>query len=150
MESTEWVINFGWDTSLQLLDNCMHAKSCLILCDPMDCSPPGSSVHEILQGRILEWVPFSSPGDLPDPWIKPRSPASQVDSLPGKPLGKPSPALKADSLLSKPPLCMSMNLWGLPRWLPWGRKRVRHSLANKWRICEHVCDKYVSPWVWAY
>ena len=85
-------------------------QSCPILCDPMDCSPPGSSVHEILQGRILEWVPFPSPGDLPDPWIKPRSPASQVDSLPGKPLGKPSPALKADSLLSKPPLCMSMNL----------------------------------------
>ena len=34
---------------------------CLTLCDPMDCSPPGSSVHGILQARILEWVaiPFS-------------------------------------------------------------------------------------------
>ena len=31
-------------------------QSCLILCDPMDCSPPGSSVHGILQVRILEWV----------------------------------------------------------------------------------------------
>ena len=60
MESTEWVINFGWDTSLQLLDNCMHAKSCLILCDPMDCSPPGSSVHGIAQARILEWVSMPS------------------------------------------------------------------------------------------
>ena len=29
---------------------------CLTLCDPMDCSLPGSSVHEILQARILEWV----------------------------------------------------------------------------------------------
>ena len=29
---------------------------CLTLCDPMDCSPPGSSVHGILQARILEWV----------------------------------------------------------------------------------------------
>ena len=29
---------------------------CPTLCDPMDCSPPGSSVHEILQARILEWV----------------------------------------------------------------------------------------------
>ena len=42
----------------------MHAKlpqSCQTLSDPMDCSPPGSSVHEILQARILEWVamPFS-------------------------------------------------------------------------------------------
>ena len=29
---------------------------CLTLCDPMDCSPPGSSVHGILQSRILEWI----------------------------------------------------------------------------------------------
>ena len=38
---------------------CMHAtlrQSCLTLCNPMDCSPPGSSVHGILQARILEWV----------------------------------------------------------------------------------------------
>ena len=32
------------------------AQSCPTLCDPMDCSPPGSSVHGILQARILEWV----------------------------------------------------------------------------------------------
>ena len=32
---------------------------CLTLCDPMDCSPPGSSVHGILQTRILEWVAIS-------------------------------------------------------------------------------------------
>ena len=37
------------------------AQSCLTLCDPMDCSLPGSSVHRILQARILEWItiPFS-------------------------------------------------------------------------------------------
>ena len=37
------------------------AQECLTLCDPMDCSPPGSSVHEIIQARILEWVaiPFT-------------------------------------------------------------------------------------------
>ena len=36
-------------------------QSCLTLCDPIDCSPPGSSVHGILQARILEWlaIPFS-------------------------------------------------------------------------------------------
>ena len=41
----------------------MHAKSlqsCLTLCDPMDCGPPGSSVYGILQPRILEWVAMSS------------------------------------------------------------------------------------------
>ena len=35
-------------------------QACLTLCDPADCSPPGSSVHGILQARILEWVAISS------------------------------------------------------------------------------------------
>ena len=35
------------------------AQSCLTLCDPIDCSLPGSSVHEISQARILEWVVIS-------------------------------------------------------------------------------------------
>ena len=48
-------------------------QSCLTLCDPMDCSPPGSSVHGILQARILEKVACPSPGDLPHPGIKPTS-----------------------------------------------------------------------------
>ena len=39
--------------------------------DPVDCSPPGSSVHGILQARILEWLPCPPPGDLPDPGIEP-------------------------------------------------------------------------------
>ena len=42
----------------------------------MDCSPLGSCVHRILQARILEWVPFSSPGDLPDPGTEPTSPVA--------------------------------------------------------------------------
>ena len=39
---------------------CLVAQSCLTLCDPMDCSLPGSSVQGILQGRILEWVAMPS------------------------------------------------------------------------------------------
>ena len=45
------------------VDICMHAKSlqlCPTLCDPMDYSPPGSSVHGILQARILMWVAVPS------------------------------------------------------------------------------------------
>ena len=38
---------------------CVCAESCPSLCDTMDCSPPGSSVHGILQARILEWVAIS-------------------------------------------------------------------------------------------
>ena len=44
--------------------------------DPLVCKPPGSSVHGIFQAKILEWVAFPPPGDLPGPGIEPRSPAS--------------------------------------------------------------------------
>ena len=60
------------------------AQSCVTLWDPIDCSPPGSSVHGVLEARILEWL-FPSPGDLPKPGIEPRSPALQMDSLPSEP-----------------------------------------------------------------
>ena len=38
---------------------CSDPESCLTLYNPLDCSPPGSSVHDILQARILEWVAIS-------------------------------------------------------------------------------------------
>ena len=62
----------------------MHAKllqSCPALCDPIDCSVPGSSVCGIFQLRTLEWLPSPSPGDLPDLGIETvslRSPALAV------------------------------------------------------------------------
>ena len=52
-----------------------------MLCDPVDCHPPGSSVHGIFQAKILEWVDIPSPGYLPDPGMESESPALQVDSL---------------------------------------------------------------------
>ena len=64
---------------------------CPTLCDPMDCSLPGSSVHGILQATILEQVAGSLPsaGDLPNPGTEPRSPVLQGDSLLTEPPGKP-------------------------------------------------------------
>ena len=53
------------------------AQSCLTLCNPIGCSPPVFSVHGIILARILDWVAISSPGDIPDPGIKPGSPALQ-------------------------------------------------------------------------
>ena len=58
------------------------AQLCQTLGDSMDCSPPGSSVHGILQARILEWVAMPFSRDPPDPGIEPRSPTLQADSLP--------------------------------------------------------------------
>ena len=63
-------------------------KSCPALCDPMDYSPPASSVHGISQQEYWSGLPFLSPGYLPQPEIKPGSPVLQVDSLPTEPPGK--------------------------------------------------------------
>ena len=62
-----------WKLGLQhksLRSLCSDAQSCLTLCDPMDCSPPGYSIHRILQARMLEWVviPFSRGSSWPRGW----------------------------------------------------------------------------------
>ena len=90
-----------WDSSgkntgvgCHFLLQCMKVKSesevarlCPTLSDPMDCGPPGSSVHRIFQARVLEWgaiafseeywsgLQFPAPGDLPNPGTEPASPA---------------------------------------------------------------------------
>ena len=77
----------------------MHAKLlqlCPTLCDPMDYSPPGSSVHGIHQARVLEWVATHSllqgifPTQGPDPSLL-RLLHWQVHSVPLAPPGKPFP-----------------------------------------------------------
>ena len=101
------------------------AQSCLTLCNPMDCNPPGPSVHGIFQARIQSGEPFLFPVDLPDPRIKPGSPPLQV-YLPSEPPGKatlPTKSLK-DNLIQElriPQTCHSdylrrkpckRGLWG--------------------------------------
>ena len=59
------------------MNACIHARLlqlCLTLWDPMNHSPPGSSVHRILQQEYWSGQSFPSPGDLSDPGIKPMSP----------------------------------------------------------------------------
>ena len=65
------------------------AQSCLTLCDPMDCSPSGSSCLGFSRQEYWGGFPCPPPGDLPNPGIKPRSPVSQSDTLPSEPPGKP-------------------------------------------------------------
>ena len=72
---------------------CVYAQSlqsCLTLFDPMDCSPPGSSVHGILPARILEWVAMPSSRGSSHSGIEPLSPALQADSLLLNHRGSPS------------------------------------------------------------
>ena len=60
---------------------CLVAKSCLTLCDSMDSSLPGSSVHGISQARILEWIAISFSRRLLDSGVEPVSLALQANSL---------------------------------------------------------------------
>ena len=66
------------------------AKSCLTLCDPMDCSLTGSSAHGIFQARIRSRLPFPTPRDLPNPGLNQCLLHWQADSLPLCHLGSPN------------------------------------------------------------
>ena len=67
MSGSRWVI-----TPWLWKKDCEVSQSCLTLCDPMDCSLPGSSVHGILQARVLEWVAisFSRGSSQPRDWTR--------------------------------------------------------------------------------
>ena len=58
----QWEIRGGinWEIGIDMYTVCVCTQSCLTLCNPMDCSLPGSSVHGIFQARILEWIAISS------------------------------------------------------------------------------------------
>ena len=91
-----------------LLQRTARPQLCPTLCNPMDCSLPGSSVHGILWARILAWTAMPSSRDLPKPGIKPWSPALQADFLPSEPRVKPKGRVA-------PPL---NSRWKEP-WDPW-------------------------------
>ena len=65
------IMVFGEDLQLQV--KVLIAQLCPTLCDPMHCSPPDSSVHGILQARILEWAAMPSTRGASNPGIKPES-----------------------------------------------------------------------------
>ena len=88
-------------------------------CDPMDYSPPGSSVHTRLlcpwnfpcMNTAWNGLPFPSPADLPDAGIELRSPVLQADSLPTEPLG---PSLGPRPKVQGGNGCLGV-WWGLTR-----------------------------------
>ena len=93
------------------------AQLCPTLCNPMDTSQPGSSIHGISQTRTLEWVAISR--DLPNLGTEPWSPTLQADSLASEPPGKPY----ATDLLGlmtgffvRRLFCALQDVW-LPPWL---------------------------------
>ena len=81
---------------------CVVSQLCPALCDPMDCSLLGSSIHGDSPDKNtgVGWHALLQ-GDLLNPGIEPRSPTLQADSLPSEPPGKPSWRLSSIQLLSK-------------------------------------------------
>ena len=82
----------------------------------MDCSLPCSSVHGILQARILEWVAMPSSGDLPDPGTEPTSlvsPTLQADFSSAVPLGYgfSNVAMKTSEYQAGPPSISTYIFW---------------------------------------
>ena len=88
---------------------CVRAQSCPTLCDPVDCRPPGSSVHGIFKARILEQVAISYSSGPSCPRMEPESPAL-TDGLfsavpPGKPIGVQGLQVKAGQSKSEAQAC---------------------------------------------
>ena len=83
----EW-IKMWYTYTMQYLLLFLVSKFCLILCNPMDCCPPGSSVYGISRQEYWSGLPFPSPGDLPNPEIKPMSPALAGRFFIAEPPGK--------------------------------------------------------------
>ena len=126
---------------------CVCAQSCSTLWtlwDPMDCSMPGFSVHEIFQSRTLEWVAFPTPGDLLDSGIKPESPVS--------------PALAGRFFTTAPPgkhiwcrECLNFILWHVAVWFSQHHllKRLSLLLAIIVHVLSHI-QFFVTPWTRAH
>ena len=125
-------------------------QSCPALYDPIDCSLAGSSVHEILQARILEWV-ARSPGDLPNPNSKHESESRSVVSHSLHPHGLYSPwnspgqntGVGSLSLLQRIFTTQGSNP-GLPhcRW-------ILYQLSHKgsWKIAMIIRSTFCPPMV---
>ena len=121
----------------------MSLKSCLTLWDPIDCSPPGSSVHGISQARILEFLAIPSPWDLPNPGIEPMPLAALAlagrfftTELPGKLLSwydQFSSVTQSYSTLSDP---MDCSMPGFP---------VHHQLLEFTQTHVHWVSDAIQP-----
>ena len=148
---------------------CLLSKSCPTLLQPVDCSPPGSSVHGLFQARILEGVAISfSRGSS---WSRDQTSISCIDTLlhplsgffTTEPLGKPkigSTAAAAKSLQSCPTLCdpIDRSPPGSPvpgilqaRTLEW--VAISFSNAWKWKVKGKSLSRVwllATPWTEAY
>ena len=110
------------------------AQSCLTLCDSTDCSPPGSSIHGILQARILEWVAisFSRGSSQPRDWTQ-----VSCNALTSEPPGKPLTDLISQGLLARLP---SQDSAGPSHWHRCLLQEAEKEVIWKWNILLKTLD----------
>ena len=112
---------------------------CLTLCNPTCCSPPGPSVHGILQKEPWSGVPFPPPGDLPDPGVAPASPEAPV--WPGG-FSTTAPPGKPCALYLTPGISQRLRKQGRPL-APLSRWGSRGS--ERWRDLPQVSQEDSQP-----
>ena len=117
--------------NVKVMYACLGAQLCLTLCDPMDCSPLGSSgPWGFSRQEYWSELPCLPPGDLPNTGIKRRSLTLQADSLPSEPPGKPkNPGMGSLSLLQGLFLTEESN-WGLLHY-----RRILYQLSYQGSQC---------------
>ena len=99
-----------WKLCESQFHHCTHAQSCPTLCDPLDCSLPGSSVHGIFQARILECVAISPSKGSSWPKIETASPILAGRFFTTVPPGKPNSLLSEMETLSALPTLIAVLL----------------------------------------
>ena len=131
---------------------------CVHLCDPMDCSPPGSSVRRIFQARRLERVAIAFCRGSSNPGIQPAFPALAGRFFIVEPPGKPSSHLKGPGRTSLATKDVLLFLWSFPCLLwrqksePWGWCEVTLTLSGLsgcmvGRVCRRPALLLLQP-VW--
>ena len=122
------------------------------LCGPVDCSPPGCPLSMGFS-RQEGWsgLPLPSPGDLPDPGIKPGSPELQAGSLTSEPPGKEAAKSFMEGSSSRPLLTFGqlsdffLHMLNCPRTLP----DTRAQLSSKTDLSRGLGRAWHHPW-WGY
>ena len=112
---------------------CLVSQSCPTHRNPMDYSPPGSSVHGgFSRQEYWSGLPCPPPGDLPNPGIKPRSPSLQADSLSSEPPEKPKNMGEGGLSLLQGIFPIQESNWGFLncRWILY-----QLSYQGSWIIC---------------
>ena len=110
-------------------------QSCTILCDPMDCSLPGSSIHGIFQARVLSGLPFPPPMNESEKWS--RSVAQSCPTL-GDPTDSSPPGFPIPGIVQA-------------RTLEW--VAIPLSNAWKWKVKVKLLSRVwllATPWIAAY